>query len=270
MDKYRDDPFEQQRRLMASQRAGVTFGDEDPVSRGGWPAQTNEAAFERSQNAFMNRVYTWMFAGLALTAGTAWMVGHSPTLLAALMPHWVLLTIAQLGVVIALSFLLHKLSSGAATALFIGYAFLTGLSFSTLFLAFHVTTIARVFLLSAAMFGAMSLYGATTKKNLSAWRSFLFMGLFGMLAAILLNIFVESSALDFVVSCVGVIVFSGLTAYDTQKLRHMHAALFSTSGGEVAGLAAAGKLAIIGALALYLDFINLFLSLLRLFGGSRD
>lgn len=270
MDKYRDDPFEQQRRLMALQRAGVTFGDEDPVSRGGWPAQTGEAAFERSQSAFMNRVYAWMFAGLALTAGTAWMVGHSPAILAALMPHWFLLAIAQVGVVIVLSIFLPKLSPGTATALFIGYAFLTGLSFSTLFLTFHVTTIARVFLLTATMFGALSLFGATTKKNLSAWRSFLFMGLIGMLVAILLNIFLKSSALDFVVSCVGVIVFSGLTAYDTQKLRHMHAALFSHSGGEVSGMAIAGKMAIVGALALYLDFINLFLSLLRLLGGSRD
>ncbi len=271
MSDYRDDPFEQQRRQAMAQRTAITFGDDDPsqprpadwmgLDAGPGPSAADMA---RAQSRFMSSVYTWMFLGLALTGATAWIVGHSPQILQVVLPMTLPLCIAQLAVVFVLSLCIRKLSPAAATALFIGYALLTGLSFSTLFLAFRVTTIARVFLLCSAMFGAMSLYGATAKKNLSAWGSFLFMGLFGMLGAMLVNLFFQSSMVDFVVSCAGVVVFAGLTAYDTQKLRAL--CLDTCHGSGADGLR---KVAIVGALSLYLDFINLFLSLLRIF-GRRD
>lgn len=269
MDGYRDDPFQRRQRHAATQRTAVTFGDDDPASQqSGWGisgVSLSAGEVERSQSKFMSQVYTWMFLGLTLTGVTAWIVGHTPSVLQVVLPLTLPLCIAQLLLVFGLSFFIRKLSSTAATAFFIVYALLTGLSFSTLFIAFQVMTIARAFLLCAAMFGAMSLYGATTRKNLSAWGSFLFMGLFGMIGAMLLNFFFQSSMVDFVVSCAGVVVFAGLTAYDTQKLRTLH--LNVCQGGDAqAGVAVLRKLAIIGALELYLDFINLFLSLLRIFG----
>lgn len=269
MDDYRNDPFQSHRRNMAAQRAAVTFGDEDPATRqSGWgmaDATPGAEEIERSQSKFMNQVYTWMSLGLMLTCATAWIVGHTPSMLQAVLPLTLPLCVAQLIMVLGLSFFLRKLSPAVATILFIGYAFLTGLTFSSLFITFQVMTIARVFLLCAVMFGALSLYGATTRKNLSAWRSFLFMGLFGLLGAMLLNLFFQSSMIDFVISCAGVVVFAGLTAYDTQKLRDMH--LNACQGCDAqAGALALRKMAIFGALQLYLDFINLFLHLLRIFG----
>jgi uncharacterized protein len=207
---------------------------------------------------FMNRVYGWMMAGLALTAGTAMVVASSRALLGMVLPMFYPLVIAELVVVLAFSFLSHKVSAPIAGLMFLGYAFLNGLTFSVLFLAYTQASIAGAFASTALTFGALSVYGTVTKKDLSAWGTFLFMGLIGVVIASIVNIFLASSALGFILSCAGVVVFAGLTAYDTQKLRSIAA-----QGG------ATGNLAINGALTLYLDFINLFIMLLRLFGSRR-
>lgn len=209
--------------------------------------------------AFMNKVYAWMVGGLALTAGTAFVVASTPALLQVVMPLFMPLIIAELVLVLAFSFLAHKVSSPVAALMFLGYAFLNGLTFSVIFLAYTGASIGGTFATTALMFGALSLYGTVTKKDLSAWGTFLFMGLIGVLIASVVNIFLGSGMLGFVISCAGVVVFAGLTAYDTQKLR----SLYAQHGGE------RGNMAINGALQLYLDFINLFIMLLRLFGQRR-
>ncbi len=215
---------------------------------------------EDSARAFMARVYRWMFAGLALTGATAVGVASSPGLFEALLPFMMPLLVVELVVVLAFSFLAHKVSGVVAAAMFLAYALLNGVTFSVLFYRYELGSIASTFFITAATFGALSVYGTVTKRDLSAWRTFLFMGLLGVVVASVVNLFVGSGALGFVVSCAGVVVFAGLTAWDTQKLRQYHASL---------GHSSAGSLAISGALTLYLDFINLFLMLLRLLGGRR-
>jgi uncharacterized protein len=229
------------------------------------PGAVSSEAYGRLQGArdstrtFMNRVYAWMVAGLALTAGTAFFVGTSPALLHAVAPMIWPLFFVQLGLVLAFSFLSHKVSPVVAALMFLGYAFANGILFSTLALAYTGASIAGAFLSTSVTFGALSLYGTVTKKDLSAWGTFLFMGLIGIVVASIVNIFLGSGMLSFVLGCAGVLVFAGLTAYDTQRLRSMHAQLGDSRG----------NLAINGALQLYLDFINLFISLLRLFGDRR-
>ena len=212
-----------------------------------------------AQRAFMSRVYRWMFAGLALTAGVAMYAASNPTLQQFVIQNRMFLMIAQLGVVMALSFMAQRMSGAVASAVFMGYAALTGLTFSILFLVYRVESIGSALLLTAGSFGALSVYASVTKKDLSAWKTFLFMGLIGVVLASVVQIFWHNAAFSFVISCVSVIVFAGLTAYDTQKLRQMYA-YESTPGGS---------LAVVGALTLYLDFINLFLALLRLTGDRR-
>jgi FtsH-binding integral membrane protein len=174
---------------------------------------------------------------------------------------WVLI-FAPLALVFFLSFRISSLSVGAAQATFWIYAALVGISLATIFVVYTATSITQVFFISAATFGAMSLYGYTTKRDLSGFGSFLFMGLIGIIVASIVNIFLASSALAFAVSIIGVLVFVGLTAYDTQKIKEMY---YAGDDGTVAG-----RKAIMGALSLYLDFINLFLMLLRLFGQNRS
>ena len=166
-----------------------------------------------------------------------------------------------MALVFFISFRIDRLSVETARLLFFLYAALMGVSLSTIFLAFTATSITRVFFISAAAFGALSVYGYTTQRDLSAFGAFLIMGLFGIIIASLVNIFLASSALQFVVSVVGVVVFAGLTAWDTQKIKEMYSAY---DDGSVAG-----RKAVMGALSLYLDFINLFMMLLRLFGDRR-
>lgn len=218
-------------------------------------------------NAFMRGVYGWMTGGLALTAGIALYVASNPSLVQAIFSNTmivILLIIAQFGLVITLSAAIRKLSPGTAGGLFLLYSALTGVTFSVIFLAYTQADIFKAFLTAGGMFGAMSIYGMTTKKDLTSWGSFLFMGLIGLVIAMVVNIFLASAMMDFVISIIGVIIFTGLTAYDTQRLKDMGDVAPGRDG------AAVKRATILGALTLYLDFINLFLMLLRLFGGGRQ
>lgn len=175
---------------------------------------------------------------------------------------WVVM-LAPLGVVFYLSSQMHKMSFNAAQAWFWGYSVLMGLSLYFVFAAYTGTSVARVFFITAGTFGAMSLYGYTTKRDLTGWGSFLFMGVIGILIASLVNIFLQSSVMYFAISVIGVLLFTGLIAYDTQKIKSMYYE-YGAQGGD-----SLKKSAIMGALSLYLDFINLFVMLLRLFGERR-
>ena len=228
--------------------------------------QTTQARVE-VVNAFMRGVYGWMCLGLLVTAAASVFVVSSPALMQAVFGNQILffgLIIAELALVVGLSAAINRLSAGTASGLFMLYSALNGVTLSAIFVVYAKATIFKAFLVTGGMFGAMSLFGLLTKRDLTAMGSFLFMGLIGIVIAMVVNIFLKSAMMDFVVSCLGVLIFTGLTAYDTQKLRRF---------GESAPLDDATALrrgAILGALTLYLDFINLFLMLLRLFGGNRD
>ena len=212
---------------------------------------------------YMLRVYNYMASGLALTGLVAAFVASNETLQMAIFGSplkWVAM-LAPIALVFYFSFRLHAMSASAAQAIFWVYAALNGVAFSTIFLAYTGTSIARVFFISATVFAAMSLYGYTTKRDLSGMGMFLFAGLIGIVVASLVNIFLASSALQFAISVIGVVVFVGLTAYDTQQIKEMY---FEGDGSEVAA-----KKSIMGALKLYLDFINIFLMLLQLFGERK-
>jgi len=213
------------------------------------------------ERRFMSAVYGWMTGGLALTAAVAYAVASSPAALQLVIGNRLVLLgliLAELGLVIALSAMVNRLSAATAGGLFALYSALNGATLSVVLLAYTGSSVAVAFVSTAGTFGAMSLYGTVTKRDLTSWGSFLFMGLVGIVVASLVNLFVRSSMVTFVVSCMGVLVFTGLTAYDTQKLR-----AYARAGG---GAAAAP---VSGALSLYLDFVNLFLSLLRLLGNRR-
>ena len=222
--------------------------------------QVDQIVAEEAQRTFMARVYRWMFVGLTLTGVTALYAASTPALLQPVLQHFILLIIAEFALVLGLSWAAPRLGGAAAGALFILYSLLNGLTFSVIFIAFQLGSIGEAFLLTAGAFFAMSAYATLTKKDLSGWASFLFMGLFGVVIAGFVQLFWHSEAFSFVWSCACVIVFAGLTAYDTQKLRQMHAA---------SGYSSAASLSVTGALTLYLDFVNLFLALLRLFGRRR-
>jgi len=211
---------------------------------------------------YMLRVYNYMAGGLALTGLVAYFAASSGLYqsIARTPLFWIVL-LAPLGLVLFLSFRIEKMSLGTAQLSFWVYAALVGLSLAGIFLIYTGASIARVFFITAGTFGAMSLYGYTTKRDLAQFGSFLFMGLIGIVIAGLVNIFIASTALQMTISVIGVIVFVGLTAWDTQRIR----ALYFQADGEVA----AGKKAIMGALSLYLDFLNLFLMLLQLLGDRR-
>lgn len=217
-------------------------------------------------NAFMRGVYGWMTAGLAVTAGVAMYTASSPALMEAIFGNtvmmWVVL-LAPLGFVIALSAGIQRMSPGMATGLFIAYSASMGLSLSSILLVYTGESIFSTFVVCAGMFGGMSVYGMTTKRDLTSMGSFMTMGLIGLIIAMVVNIFLQSSTLQWVISGLGVIIFTGLTAWDTQKLKQM---------GDVApdDAAAVRRGTILGALTLYLDFINLFLFLLRFMGAARD
>ena len=213
------------------------------------------------QNDLIRKVYAWMGAGLAITAFMALVTLSSPAILNAVLGNKLIfygLIIGELALVFTLSGAINRLSAATATLIFIAYAALNGITLSVVFLAYTANSITSTFVITAGMFGAMSLYGSMTKRDLTSWGSFLFMGLIGIIIASVVNIFVGSSAVSWIVSGIGVIVFTGLTAYDTWKIKEMAA-----QGIE------GRKPAIIGALTLYLDFINLFLMLLRFTGNRR-
>lgn len=224
-------------------------------------AERSAIAYSEGLRTYMLSVYNYMAMGLGLTGGVALLVVSSPTLLNAIMPMMLLFILAPIGLVFFLSFRINTIQYSTAQMLFWLYAAMNGVAFSVIFLAYTYESIARVFFITAGMFAAMSLYGYTTKRDLTAMGSFLFMGLIGIILASVVNMFLASSMLQFMVSVAGVLIFTGLTAYDTQSIKE----------GYVEGSAAdvAGKRAIFGALRLYLDFINLFLMLLRLVGDRR-
>jgi len=225
--------------------------------------QAEAARIDVGLRQHMLRVYNYMASGVALTGIVAYVTANTPALFNAIFGTplaWVVI-LAPLAFVLVLSFGIHKLSLFATQALFWTFAAAMGLSLSTIFVMYTGESIARVFFITAASFGALSLYGYTTQRDLSAWRSFLFMGLIGIIIAMVVNIFLQSSALQFAISVIGVLVFAGLTAYDTQRIKSMY---YEGDAAETAG-----KKAVMGALALYLDFINLMIMLLHLFGSRR-
>ena len=236
----------------------------------------DQAAIDEGLRAYMLKVYNYMTIGLLLTGFIAYFFGKASivtndigqiigvTQVGALLfgspLKWIIM-LAPLGFVFYLSARISKMSVSAAQITFWLFASIMGLSLASVFIEFTQTSIARVFFITASTFGAMSLYGYTTKRDLTKLGSFLMMGLFGIIIASLVNIFMKSSMMYFVISVLGVLIFVGLTAYDTQKIKNMYVA---SDTGELMG-----KKAVMGALTLYLDFINLFIMLLRLFGQRR-
>lgn len=224
----------------------------------------SHAGVDEGLRSYMLRVYNYMTLGLALTGAVAFGVYTSDAAMQFIFGNQImawLVMLSPLAFILILSFGLHKLSVGATQLLFWGFAGVMGLSMSSIFAVYTGTSIARVFFIAASVFAAMSLYGYTTKKDLSGWGTFLFMGLIGIIIASIVNIFLASSMMHFIISIVGVLVFTGLTAYDTQNIKSEY---YVGDDGAVAE-----KKAISGALRLYLDFINLFFMLLHLFGNRE-
>jgi len=218
------------------------------------------------ETAFIRRVYNWMVIGLALTGAMAWFTASSPGLQQFVLGNRMVffgLIIAELALVFILAGRAERMQPSTATTLFVIYSLLNGLTLSFIFWVYTRTTITTAFFVTAGTFGAMSVYGYTTRRDLTAWGSFLFMGLIGIIIASVVNFFFASAMIQWAVTYLGVFIFVGLTAYDTQRLKRIGTAGFADEGAEK-------KAAVVGALALYLDFINLFLMLLRIFGGSRN
>jgi uncharacterized protein len=213
---------------------------------------------------FFNAVYAWMAVGLAVTASVAWLVFTHPDVMKSVLSGGAMIGIfvAEIVLVLVISSAIRALNATAATALFVLFSALNGLVFSSIFLVYTLTSISGTFIACAAMFGVMSVYGMVTKTDLTSIGKILFMALIGLIVASVVNIFVHSSALYWLVSYAGVIIFAGLTAYDTQRLRTM---AVSVQGDA----AMAARLSVNGALILYLDFINMFLFLLRFMGKKR-
>ena len=221
------------------------------------------AQIDEGLRSYLLRVYNYMASGLALTGVVAWLTASSPAMIQAIYGTplmWVVM-LAPLGFVLFLSFRITKMSFAAAQITFWLYAGVMGLSLAWIFLAFTGASVARVFFITAAGFAALSLYGYTTKRDLSPMAAFFVVGLIGIIIASLVNIFIASSALQFSISVIGVVVFAGLTAWDTQAIKELY---LESDSSEVAG-----KKSIMGALRLYLDFINLFIMLLQLMGQRR-
>ena len=219
-------------------------------------------------NEYVRSVYNWMAIGLALTGFVAFYVSGSSNIMGLLIRNpllLILLIVAELGLVFSISGMVKKMSAGTATSLFVIYSALNGVTLSFIFLAYTNASIVSTFFVCAGTFVGCSIYGWTTKKDLTSVGGFMMMGLIGIIVASLVNLFIRSSAMTMIISYIGVLVFVGLTAYDTQKIKNM--ALTQPDGVEGSVVR---KGAILGALSLYLDFINLFLMLLRIFGQSRD
>ena len=236
------------------------------------PADAAAAEIDVGLREYMLRVYNYMASGLPLPGIIAYMSANTPAILSLLyttspegflqptMLAWIAM-LSPLGFVLALSFGINRMSPSMAQAVFWGFSAGMGLSLAHIFLSYTGTSIARVFFITSGTFAGMSLYGYTTKRDLTGLGSFMFMGLIGIIIASIVNMFLQSSAMHFVISVIGVLVFVGLTAYDPQKIKNMYAEIDSADNDT--------KKQIMGALTLYLDFINLFLMLLRLFGQRR-
>lgn len=223
----------------------------------------NELSLSNYIARVMRRVYGKMSLGLLVTALTSFAVLSSPSIMSVLFSHqavfWVLMAV-ELGLVIAISAAINKLSTATATALFYLYSVVNGIVLTPIFMVYTMSSIGFTFLITSLTFGAMTIFGYVTKQDLTKFGAILFMGLIGLIICSLVNIFLQSSALEWGISIVGVLIFVGLTAWDTQKIKEM---------ASMADQSQVGKVATLGALSLYLDFINLFLYLLRFF-GSRD
>jgi FtsH-binding integral membrane protein len=242
----------------------MSYGSQDPWSVGRGAAAVG-AEYDLGLRAFMLRVYNYMASGLVLTGITAWLaaetgfylqIAHTPLIYVVMFAPFIL--------VMVLGFRIQKMSFGAAQATFWAYSALMGLSLAGIFLVFTHTSIALTFFVTAATFLGMSLYGYTTKADLTKMGSFMMMGLFGVIIASVVNMFFHSTGLQFLISVVGVIVFTGLTAWDTQRIKEQYDYVAGSDGQMI------GKTAIMGALTLYLDFVNLFMLLLQFFGQRRD
>ena len=214
-------------------------------------------------SGFLRGVYGWMCGGLAITAGTAWVVANSPSISTAIFTNRLLfwaIIIAQFGIVITLSARVNRLAASTAAALFVAYSALTGVTLSFVLLLYTGESVASTFVVAGGMFGGLALYGTVTRRNLSGFGQFMFMGLIGLVLATVVGMFWHNDGLQFMISLVGVFVFAGLTVYDAQRLKSL---ALATEAGSMSATT------IVGALALYLDFINLFLSLLRFLGDRR-
>lgn len=253
-----------QSQILANEYGGYTMSkryDENVIQRG--RGQSASERIDQGLRSYMMKVYNYMSIGLGITGFVSFFLSTNIALMSAIWggPQKYLFMLAPVGLVLFLSFRLQTLSFAAAQMVFWVYSALMGISLSMLFMLYTGTSITKVFFITAATFGSMSLYGYTTGRDLTGMGSFLIMGLWGIVIAGLINIFYQSTMMEFIISCVGVLVFTGLTAYDTQNIK--------LSYQESDGHETAGKKAIFGALQLYLDFINLFISLLRLFGDRR-
>ena len=231
-----------------------------------WRAQRGAESLEgidQGLRSYLSRVYMFMAFGLLLTRGVSYAVSNSPQLMQLIFatPLQWLVIFAPLGLVFFMSYRINSLSFATAQALFWVYSAMVGMSLASLFLAYTGTSIARVFFITSSMFGVMSLYGYTTRRDLSGMGSFMFMGLIGIIIASIINMFLQSSAMHFIISFIGVIVFTGLTAYDTQAIKLMY---YEGDNAELMG-----KKALMGALRLYLDFLNLFIYMLHFLGDRR-
>jgi uncharacterized protein len=227
-------------------------------------AATPVPTIAREEQSFLARVFMWMFLGLGITAAVAGLIGSDDALLTKLTETpglFLILMVLQLGAVIVLAAALQRLSPAVATALFLAYAALTGVTFALIFELYTAQSIFTTFLIAASLFGALAFFGATTKADLSKVGTIAIAALFALIVATVVNIFVANSALYWITTYAGVLIFSALTAYDMQKLKQIQAQ--GVTGDD------ASRLAIFGALSLYLDFINLFLFLLRIFGQRR-
>ena len=227
-------------------------------------AQAEAAAVDAGLRAYMLRVYNYMCVALALTGAVAFFVSTSPTLLQAIYgtPLMWVVFLAPLGMVFFLSARIHKMSAGTAQTMFWIFAGLVGLSLASIFIVYTGASVARTFFITAGAFAGLSLVGYTTKKDLSGMRTFLFMGVIGLIIAMVVNMFLVSSGLQLLISVAGVLIFAALTAYDTQQIKLMY---YEADSGEVAT-----KKSIIGALKLYLDFLNMFIFLMHILGVARD
>ncbi len=229
------------------------------------PPYYGGSAVARQTNAVMKRVYVRMFIGLLVSAFCTLGVASSQTMIHIIFGNQIVfwgLIIAMFAMAILIPVRMMKMSSGTVLALFLVYSALMGTFLSSIFLAYKMTAIVATFFITAGTFGAMSVYGYFTKSDLTKMGSFLMMALFGLIIAMVVNIFLKSGTMDYVISIIGVLIFTGLTAWDTQQVKQLAAANLEPS--------LADKLATMGAMNLYLDFINLFLFILRIFGGNRD
>ena len=224
----------------------------------------SSVAYDQGLRSYMLKIYNYMALALVLTGATALGVASSPNMMAAIFGSplkWVVM-LAPLGFIMVMSFGIHKLSFGALQGLFWAFAAVMGVSLSSILLVYTGESVARAFFITAATFGSASLYGYTTKKDLTGMGSFLFMGVIGLVIASLVNLYMQSSALQFAISAICVIVFTGLTAYDSQRLKQQYYQL----AGNAKFMA---KASIMGALSLYINFINIFVSILQLIGDRR-